>query len=123
MDNRKGQLIAVIDNDPILLRSLTRLLDASGFATMSFSSAEAFLASSTANRATCLVLDIDLDGMSGIDLRRRLASSGNTLPVVFITAINDEATEQEARSSGCVAYLRKPFGGKELIGAVNDAVH
>jgi len=123
LDDRKHQLVAVIDNDPILLRSLTRLLDASGFATMGFSSAEAFLAGSIANRATCLVLDINLDGMSGIDLRRRLARSGNALPVIFITAISDEATEQEARSSGCVAYLRKPFGGKELIGAVKEAVH
>lgn len=122
MDNRKNQLVAVIDNDPILLRSLTRLLDASGFATMGFSSAEAFLAGSVVNRATCLVLDINLDGMSGIDLRRRLTRSGNTLPVIFITALNDEAIEQEARSIGCVAYLRKPFGGKELIGAVSLAV-
>jgi len=89
---------------------------------MGFSSAEDFLAASIANRATCLVLDINLDGMSGIDLRRLLTGLGNAPPVIFITAINDEAIEQEARSSGCVAYLRKPFGGKELIGAVTTAV-
>jgi FixJ family two-component response regulator len=101
---------------------MRRLLDVSGFATMGFSSAEAFLAGPSANEASCLVLDINLDGMSGIELRRRLAGLGNSLPVVFITAINDEATEQEALSSGCVAYLRKPFGGKELIGSVRQAV-
>lgn len=122
MSSRENKIVAVIDNDPILLRSMLRLLGAGGFLTQGFPSAEAFLDGTSATEASCLVVDINLDGMSGIELRRRLAASGPSLPVIFITAINDEATEREARASGCVAYLRKPFGGKELIGAVKRAV-
>jgi FixJ family two-component response regulator len=122
LNNRKNKIVAVVDDDPTMLKSMLRLLDACGFVARGYSSAEAFLAGESAIEASCLVLDINLDGMSGIELRRRLATSGYSLPVIFITAMNDEATEQEARSSGCVAYLRKPFGGKELIGAVAEAV-
>jgi FixJ family two-component response regulator len=122
LSNCENRMVAVIDNDPILLRSMVRLLDAGGFRARGFSSAEAFLDGKSETQVCCLVLDINLDGMSGIELRRRLATSGSSLPIIFITALNDEATEREARSSGCVAYLRKPFGGKELIGAVREVV-
>ena len=98
------------------------MLDASGFSARGFSSAEAFLDDKTANEASCVVLDINLDGMSGIELRRWLAKSGYPLPVIFVTAMEDETIEREARSSGCVAYLHKPFGRAQLIGAVREAV-
>jgi FixJ family two-component response regulator len=60
--------------------------------------------------------------MSGIELRRRLAASGSDLPVIFISAVDDEAVHEMAMQAGCVAYLRKPFLGKVLIGAINKAV-
>jgi FixJ family two-component response regulator len=101
---------------------MLRVLDASGFSARGFSSAEAFLDDKTANEASCVVLDINLDGMSGIELRRWLAKSGYPLPVIFVTAMEDETIEREARSSGCVAYLHKPFGRAQLIGAVREAV-
>lgn len=104
-----------------MLKSLLRLLDAHGFAPRGFASAEAFLDGESAAEAACLVLDINLDGLSGIELRRQLTASGNPLPVIFITALDDQVTEREATASGCVAYLRKPFLGKLLIGAIDKA--
>ena len=98
---------------------LERLLQARGFGTEIYPSAEAFLAAACA--ADCLLLDIHLGGMGGFELRRRLASGGSTLPVIFMTAFDDEATRREATSLGCVAYLRKPFAGHLLMQAIADA--
>ena len=102
-------------------RALERLLDANGFGTLGYGSAEAFLQSSGPDRAACLIVDIQLEGMSGIMLRRRLAASGSTLPVIFITAIDAAETEREAIEAGCVAYLRKPFPSDRLIAAIQEA--
>ena len=70
----------------------------------------------------CLVLDIHLGNMSGIELRRRLANIGSSLPVIFITAVDDAALEQDARAAGCLAYLHKPFAAKLLISAIHQAM-
>src|SRR5260370_26564495 len=104
-----------------MLKALERLLRAKGFDVEVFASAEAFLAGATTSEAACLVLDIHLDGISGIELRRRLTTSGSRLPVIFITALDDEATHKEAMEAGCVAYLRKPFPAHLLIGAIDKA--
>ena len=111
--------IAVIDDNPSLLKGLGRLLSAHGFRVQTFTSAELFLESFAQCGADCLVLDIHLGGISGIDLQRRLTSSGTDLPVIFMTAIDNEATRQEAFDAGCVAYLRKPFLANLLIDAIN----
>jgi FixJ family two-component response regulator len=121
LDIRKKKVVAVVDDDAIMRKSLLRLLDAHGFAARGFASAEAFLDDENATEAACLVLDVNLDGLSGIELRRQLTASGNSLPVIFITALGDEASEREATASGCVAYLHKPFPGKLLIGAIDKA--
>jgi FixJ family two-component response regulator len=117
----RRQVVAVIDDDPGMLKAIERLLGAKGFDVEAFASAEAFLAGAAASEATCLVLDIHLGGMSGIELRRRLAESGSRLPVVFITALDDEATRKEAMEAGCVAFLRKPFLSHLLIDAIEKA--
>lgn len=122
MSNRKKTLIAVVDDDAIMLKSLLSLLDAHGYSPQGFVSAEAFLQGDGVTEAACLVLDINLDGMSGIDLGRQLAVSGCALPVIFITASEDVDTEREATASGCVAYLRKPFSGGMLIDAIEKAM-
>jgi FixJ family two-component response regulator len=116
MSSRK--LVVVVDDDKTMLRSLERLLNASGFDTEVFPSAEAFLARTCARDAACLVLDIHLGGMSGIELRRRVAASGSAVPVVFMTAFDDENTHEEAVQAGCVACLHKPFPARLLIGAI-----
>jgi FixJ family two-component response regulator len=111
--------VTVIDDDPTMLKAIERLLRVKGFDVETFASAEAFLAGT--GKATCLVLDIHLGGMSGIELRRRLVASGAEPPTIFITAVDDEATRNEATKAGCVAYLRKPFLASLLVGAIDKA--
>jgi len=115
------KVIAVVDDDPDMLKAIGRLLAAHGFRPEAFASAEAFLNCNWAREPACLVLDIHLGGMSGIDLQRRLKASGSRVPIIFITAIEDEAARGEAIDAGCVAYLRKPFMARQLIGAIDDA--
>jgi FixJ family two-component response regulator len=118
MGNRM-RTIVIIDDNPSLLQGLNRLLSAHGFRVRTFASAELFLDDFAKCEADCLLLDIHLGGISGIELQRRLTASGSDLPVIFMTAIDDEATRQEAFDAGCIAYLRKPFLGKLLIDAIN----
>ena len=113
------KIVAIVDDDTSMRVGLDRLLQARGFGTEVFASAEAFL--DAASAADCLLLDINLTGMSGFDLRRRLSSAGSRLPVIFMTAFDDEATRHHAANLGCVAYLRKPFAGQLLIDAIADA--
>jgi FixJ family two-component response regulator len=115
------RLVAVVDDDPFMLKAIQRLLTAHGFDVEAFVSAEAFLASEALKKANCLVLDISLGGMSGLELGRRLTASGHHLPTIFITAMDNGAASREAREISCVAYLPKPFPAAELIGAIARA--
>jgi FixJ family two-component response regulator len=121
MDEHGMRTIAVVEDDPSMLQGLFRLLSAHGFRVDRFTSAESFLDGIAQCKATCLIADIHLGGISGIDLKRRLTSSGNDLPVIVMTAIDNEATRREAVDAGCVAYLSKPFPAKLLIEAINQA--
>jgi FixJ family two-component response regulator len=118
---RLPRLVVVVDDDPDMLKGVQRLLTAYGFDTEVFTSAEAFLDRSFDREPVCLVLDIQLGGMSGVDLRRRLWALGRTVPVVFMTAFDDETTHKDALDAGCVAYLRKPFLAHALIGAIEGS--
>ena len=113
--------VAVIDDDPSMLRSVERLLNANGFVTEGYSSAEAFLNEAQTGRFRCIVLDIHLAGMSGVELWQHLKQAGICLPVIFITAVDDETLEREAIKAGCTAYLQKPFPAESLIAAINNA--
>ena len=117
------KIIAIVDDDQTMLTAIERLLAAHGFVTQVFGTAEAFLDSRTESAAACLVLDIHLNGMSGIELRRRLNAVRSKLPVIFITAADDEVIQREAMEVGCVACLRKPFPPNSLIGAINKAIN
>jgi FixJ family two-component response regulator len=116
----RRKLVVVVDDDPSMLKGVQRLLTAHGFDTAVFASAEAFLDCPSRHGAACFVLDIHLGGISGIELRRRLAANGCNVPVIFMTAFDDETTHQEARDAGCIAYLHKPFPAKLLIGAIDQ---
>ena len=113
--------VAVVDDDPGMLKGVERLLNAHGFGTAVFTSAEDFLDRGHQCKLNCLVLDVNLGGMSGIELRRELQASGSPLPVVFLTGVDDPATRTAAARAGCVAFLCKPFAGNLLIEAIEKA--
>jgi FixJ family two-component response regulator len=119
---KQQKIVAVVDDDPSMLRATTDLLNALGFATKVFLSAEEFLGRGAASEVDCLLLDIDLAGMSGIELRNQLKISGSTLPVIFMTALDDEGTRRQAHQAGCVAFLRKPYSARQLIDALAKAM-
>jgi FixJ family two-component response regulator len=95
-------------------------LGCEGIDSRTFASAEALLESDSVQTATCLLLDIHLGGISGLELRRRLAASGSKCPVIFMTANDDENTRNQAMDVGCVAHLRKPFAGHVLVDAIGS---
>ena len=119
---RRSPMICVVDDDDSLLRALRRLLDATGFRVETFSSAEQFLESEHRGRADCLVLDVHLGGLSGLDLQERLRTSGVSTPIVIITAHDERATRERARRAGAIEYLRKPFDDDSLIDAIHKAI-
>ncbi len=115
--------VAIVDDDEGFLRAIGRLLRAAGLEPTAYPSAEAFLADASCTARDCAVFDIHLGGMSGLDLRRHLTLTGNSVPVIFVTAHDDERTREEAREVGCSAYLRKPVPGKALLDAISRAVN
>ncbi len=119
---RLPSTVAVVEDDPSMRRSVQRLLNVHGFLTEEYPSAEAFLARTASGNTGCLVLDVDLGGMTGVELQHQLRKSGSKLPVIFMTALEDDALEAEAWKAGCIAYLHKPFPGALLIEAVNKAM-
>jgi FixJ family two-component response regulator len=114
--------VAVVDDDESFSRAIGRLLRAGGFEPIVYSSAEAFLQDSTQAPADCLVLDIHMGGMSGLDLRRHLTALGTTTPVIFVTAHDEPKTREEARQIGSSAYFCKPVPGKLLMESISKAV-
>jgi FixJ family two-component response regulator len=113
--------VFLVDDDPSMLKGMRRLLREYGFDTEIFESADALLRKGDFGKASCIILDINLGGMSGIDLRHRLAGEGVSLPVIYITGKDSIATREAAMESGCVAYLTKPFAAKSLIEPVERA--
>jgi len=114
------QIIAIVEDDASLNRALERLLQASGFATHAFLSAEDFLANSHPESHVCFILDIHLPGISGVELFDRLCERGGHPQVIFITAGDGQALRQNAaRVSGTIC-LRKPLVADELLGAVHE---
>jgi FixJ family two-component response regulator len=114
--------VVVVEDDSGLRAAFEKLLQAAGYHAVAFESAEIFLASSAADGAGCLVFDIRLPGMSGIELYRRIAARGAAPPVIFMTAYDDAAVREEARRLGAAAYLVKPFRGRELVLAVSETL-
>ena len=110
--------IAIVDDDESLCRSLGRFLRASGMQPSAYTSAESFLADEEHLRFDCLVLDIQLGGMSGIELAQRLTAEGGNPPFIFITAHDDTETRASAQAAGCAAYFRKSESGAEVLKAI-----
>jgi FixJ family two-component response regulator len=117
----KRKLVFVVDDDPGMLRGVQRLLREHGYDSMSFASADAFQKHDDFDEAICVVLDINLDDESGIEVRHRLKAAGISLPVIYITGKDNQATRMAAIESGCLAYLTKPFAAKSLIEPIERA--
>jgi FixJ family two-component response regulator len=116
-------LISVVDDDISVRTSLDRLIRSVRLEVTVFASAEEFLNSNHPRKADCLILDVRLPGMSGIELHRHLLARAFNVPVIFITAhASDDRARSEAASDWTVAYFTKPFSGDELLDAVNAAL-
>jgi FixJ family two-component response regulator len=118
---RKRNVVFVVDDDPGTLKGLKRLLREHGYDSVMFPSAEQFRNHDDFESACCVVLDIDLNNESGIELRHRLKAAGISLPVIYITANDSPAVRMAAIESGCIAYLTKPFQAQSLIEPIEKA--
>jgi FixJ family two-component response regulator len=114
--------IAIVENDVGTSVALGRLLRAQGFTVESFHSGESFLARKGDERIDCLLLDINLDGMSGLELQRSLRSAGDSVPVVFMTGRHDPLAEKDAHAHGCAGYLYKPLESPLLANTIANAL-
>jgi FixJ family two-component response regulator len=114
--------VAIVEDDSDLRQALTHLLRARRFMTNAFADAESFLAFPLRSEVDCLILDVRLPGMSGIDLQKRLAEEGRRLPLVFVSAHEDRAVHDGAMKAGAIAFLRKPVSGNRLMQALETAL-
>lgn len=112
-------LISIVDDDASVRKSLSGLVRSVGFAAEAFASAEEFLATGNVRDTHCLILDVRMPGMGGLELQRRLTADGCAVPVVFITAHGDAASRAQALEAGAVEYLLKPFSEEALLGAIH----
>ena len=110
-----------MDDDPSMRKGVGRLLRQHGFNVVVFDSADALLSAGNLREAFCIILDINLAGASGIELRRRLTGMGVGAPVIFITGHDSPANRASAIDSGCIAYLTKPFVAQSLVDPVERA--
>jgi FixJ family two-component response regulator len=116
-------LVAVVDDDESVREALPDLLRELGHESEAFASAEAYLQSDLLDRTGCLLLDLAMPGMSGIDLKRELDRRGKKIPIIFITAHGDELVRQRLRERGAVECLLKPFTDTALQEALNTALN
>jgi FixJ family two-component response regulator len=115
-------IVFVVDDDPSVRRSIERLIQSTGFKVATFQSAAAFLERPRSEGPACLVLDVRLPGLSGLDLQRQLTNAGIQLPIIFITAHGDIPMTVRAMKGGAVEFLTKPFRTEHLLYAVRAAI-
>ena len=116
-------LIAIVDDDPSIRNATSDLLKASGFTPAAFEDAESFLGWTGRAGAACLIADMRMPGMSGLELYEALVASGQAIPTVIITAHPEELTQSRARAAGIGCYLSKPFAPDELLECVDEALN
>lgn len=119
---RKAPLIAVVDDDDALRNSLDDLLQSVGFRVQGFASAEAFLQAQPAPETACLLLDVRLPGMNGLELQRQLGGMHWRIPIIFVTAYADDDVRAHALAAGAIAVLSKPCREADLLHAIDVAL-
>jgi FixJ family two-component response regulator len=115
-------LLSVVDDDESIRESLPDLLREFGFDARAFSSARDFLLSDYLDATRCLILDVAMPGMNGLDLQQELKRRGQVIPIIFITGQKDESIRKQAFKEGAVQFLYKPFSDTAVLDAVNDAL-
>ena len=115
-------LISIVDDDDALRNSFDDLLQSIGFQTQDFRSAEAFLSANQARDTACLILDVRMPGMSGLELQRQIVAANWRIPIIFITAHADADARARALAAGAVAFLYKPCREQELLDAIDVAL-
>ncbi len=115
-------MIVVVDDDPSIVEAVVSLMESVGYSAVGLSAAEHFLASSRSGRTACLILDVRMPGMGGLELQRRLRATGDLTPIIFITAHGESNASAEALRLGAVAFLVKPFSQESLLDAVRSAL-
>jgi len=115
-------LIAVVDDDQSVREALENLISSVGFEVRLFSSAEAFLDSDASLQTDCAVLDLRLPRTSGLELQRKLAADGQSIPAIIITAQGDDKDRAAAVAAGAIAFLKKPFKEEVLLAAIDSAL-
>jgi FixJ family two-component response regulator len=123
MGSRGNSYVAVVDDDESLCRSFGRLLRIAGFQPVTYTSAEAFLEDTKRPQFDCLVLDIQLGGMSGLELSRRLTVARDVTPFIFITAHDEPEVRSQALATGCAGYFRKNDPGEQVLEAIKKATN
>jgi len=115
-------VVFIIDDDPLYRRSSERLVRSIGFGVQSFESAREFLSSRRPNVPSCLILDVRMPGLSGLDLQRELVEGGVHIPIIFVTGHGDIPMSVQAMKAGAVEFLTKPFRNQALLDAVRQAI-
>jgi len=115
-------IVFVIDDDPSIREAITNLIRSVGMSVQAFGSAKDFMASSRPNAPACLVLDVRMPGLSGLELRRELTDAGISIPIIFITGHGDIPMSVRAMKAGAVEFLTKPFRDQDLLDAIEQAI-
>ncbi len=115
-------LVSIVDDDVSVRRSTRRLLHSAGLRAEAFASAEEFLMSGRAEETACLILDLRMPGMNGLQLQRRLAEASNPVPIVFVTAHSSPEEERQALQAGAIQLLQKPVSKEVLLLAIRNAL-
>ena len=118
----KTPLISIVDDDNVVRRALESLVMSLGFRACAFPSAEAFLQSAQLGETSCLISDVQMPGISGVQLQNRLTDLGLSIPTIFITAYPDDSVRTRVLGSGAVCFLLKPFDPQSLIECLDDAL-
>ena len=118
----EAPLITIVDDDVMICEATKDLVEAFGFNARTFTSAGEFLNSDCVSSTACLILDVQMPGMNGLQLHSKLLASGGRVPVIFITAFPDERVRKQALKAGAVCYLSKPFDGETLLSCIRSAL-
>ena len=119
---RAKPLISIVDDDQLVREAIRGLMKSMGFRVQVFSSAEEFLSSRDLRRTSCLIADMQMPKMSGLELHRHLSASGKPIPTILITAYIDDSVRERALSAGVTGYLYKPFKEDDLLACVSSAL-